>query len=171
MATFTQAEIDDLIRCPKEISEAPSREMRKDGAHLRNDAKMTATDGTNGFFALFVRQSSDFPENFSVGLCYHPLDGRPELGLLRCNGKHGQFNRGNNAFDPSHPHWHFHIHRATQEALDSGCDAEKNATVSTEFASLKEAVRYLLKTVNLSAKDAAKYFPVNQPGLFDLDGN
>ncbi len=99
------------------------------------------------------------------------MDGRPELRLLRCNGKHGQFNRGNNAFDPSHPHWDFHVHRVTQDALDSGCDAEKNATVATEFASLKEAVQYLLKTVNLSPKDATKHFPVNQQSNFDFDGD
>lgn len=171
MATFTQAEIDSLIQCPKEISEAPTRDMRKDGAYLRNDAKLVATDDTKGFFTLFIRESAFFAENFSVGLNYHALDGRSELKLLRCNGKHGKFNRGNNAFDPSHPHWAFHVHRATQDALDLGFEAGKTASVATEFASVKEAVQYLLKTVNLNAKDSAKYFPVNRQTELDFDAN
>lgn len=124
---------------------ASLRNMKIDVANLRNGAKLIATDGTKGSFLLFIRQNRDFQENFSVGLSYHSQDGRHELRLLRCNGKHGEFNRGNNAFDPAHPHWNFHVHTATQDAIDSGYTAEMNATVTTEFASLIEAVQYLLK--------------------------
>lgn len=170
MAIFTQTEIDALISCPKEVVEAPSRSLRKEGAHLRNDAKLVATDQTKGSFAVFVRQNIDFPENFSVGLVFSANDGRPEIKLLRCNGKHGEFNR-NSGSDPSHPHWDFHIHRATEEALDSGCTAEKNATATTEFASLEEAVQYFVKAVNLDPKDISKHFRATQQTALDFNGD
>lgn len=170
MASFTQAEIDALIICPKEVTEAPSRSLRKEGAHLRNDSKFVATDKTKGIFAVFIRKSIDFPENFSVGLVYNANDGRPEIKLLRCNGKHGVYNKGT-GFDPSHPHWDFHIHRATEEALESGAAAEKNATATTEFASLEETVQYFVKAVNLDSKDVVKHFRVNSQANLDFGGD
>jgi hypothetical protein len=171
VSTFTQAEIEALIACPKAVVEAPTREMKMDRGHRRKDAKLVPTDGTKGYFWLFIRESAEFQENFSVGLIYHPHDGRSDITLIRCNGKHGEFNRGNNAFDPAHPHWHFHVHRATQEALDSGCVAEKNAAVTTEFASLIEAVQYLVKTINIGSQDAARYFAANRQSEFEFGGD
>ncbi len=145
VANFTQIEIDALISCPKEISAAPARSLKLEGAHLRNDARLLATDGTKGTFTIFIRKNVDFPENFSVGLMYKANDDRPEIKLLRCNGKHGYYNEGMGGFVPTDPHYDFHIHRASEKALDSGFTAEKYATATTEFASLEEAVQYFVK--------------------------
>ena len=37
---YTQQEIDDLIGCPKVVSEPPKREMKLDRGHFRNDMRL-----------------------------------------------------------------------------------------------------------------------------------
>lgn len=108
-----------------------------------------------------MRKNDDFPENFSVGLRYSANDGRPEITLLRCNGKHGVFT---GAGDSTHPHWDFHIHQASEAAQDAGFTAEKYATSTTEFASYEQAVQYFIRAVNLNAQDASKFFPNGTQG-------
>jgi hypothetical protein len=156
VSQFSQVELDQLVACPKVISEAPARELRLDGAHWRNDAKLVASDGTKGYFAMFLRKSDDFPENFSVGLTYVANDGRSSIQLFRCNGKHGVFN---NDSDPEHPHWDYHIHRASEQAIEAGFKSEKYAEKTTAFASYEEALQYFVKAINLNAKDSSRHFP------------
>lgn len=158
MARFSQDEIDQMIQCPKKVTSPPSRDFVVDGAHLRQDAKLVATDGTESVFFVFVRKSIYFPENFSVGLVYSSKDGRPDITLIRCNGPHGAFNSGS-GHDAAHPHFHTHIHRATEAALESGERAEKYAETTTAFATAEEAVRYFLREVNVEASEISKYFP------------
>jgi hypothetical protein len=164
VAAYSDVEIDALISCPKEICEAPARALKIVDADWRNNAKMQATDGTKGTFSMFMRKNEDLPENFSVGLRYNGNDGRPEITLLRCNGKHGTFT---GAGDAIHPHWDFHIHQATEAAQDAGFTAEKYATKTTAFASYEQAVQYFLKIVKLTPRDASRFFPdTTQANLF-----
>jgi hypothetical protein len=166
LAAYTQGEIDQLIASSKIISEPPRREMKLIGADFRNDMKMVASNGGKGEFSTFMRMSEDFPENFSIGLTYQPNDGRPEITLLRCNGKHGSYN-GAVDFNPDHPHWDFHIHKADAALMEDGLKPERKAVKTEEYASYQEALQYFVKTVNLEAKDAEKYFRVdNQQYLF-----
>ena len=109
-----------------------------------------------GKFRAFFRQSYDFPENFSVGLAYDPNDGMGETVLLRCNGQHGVFN---GSFDPAHPHWGYHIHRASAAALNAGLKAEKNAELTDAYGSYREAVQHFIGLINLDASDASRFFP------------
>lgn len=155
MAPFTSGEIDLLISCSKEIAEAPAKALKLVDADWRNGAKLRAAD-VKGVFSMFMRKNDDFPENFSVGLSYNAQDGRPEITLLRCNGKHGQFT---GLGDAAHPHWGFHIHTATEEAQNAGFAPEKYASISSDFASYEEALQYFVKRINLNPQQAAKYFP------------
>jgi hypothetical protein len=155
VAAYTQTEIDDLIACAKSISDPPRREMKLDGAHYRNGAKLLA-DNTRGEFEVFMRRSEDFPENFSIGLVYHPLDQRGDITLLRCNGRHGEYN---GHFDESHPHFDFHIHRASETALIDGFRAEKFAAKTSDYASYEEALRFFVKAINIREEHVKKYFP------------
>jgi hypothetical protein len=139
MATFNQNELDALISCPKHISEAPKREMKLFGANWRNDAKLVASDGLiKGEFIVFMRKNEDFPENFSIGLIYHPQDERGEIVLFRCNGPHGCFN---NDIEQVHPHFDYHIHKASENAIEAGYAPEKFADRTTEYASFEEALQ------------------------------
>jgi hypothetical protein len=110
-------------------------------------------------------QREDFQENFSIGLTYSPHDGRDTLTLLRCNGKHGDYNK---SFDPAHPHCDFHIHKATEEALTAGFAPEKCAEKTTEFASFEEALQVFVRMINLSSADAEKHFPARIQTSFDF---
>jgi hypothetical protein len=92
VAKFTQSEIDGLIACPKTVDSPPSKAPVREGAHWRNGAGLIATDDTKGIFSMYLRKSAFFEENFSVGLIYSSNDGRGDITLLRCNGKHGAFN-------------------------------------------------------------------------------
>jgi hypothetical protein len=161
VAKFTQSEIDRLIACPKTVDSPPSTALVRDGAHWRNGAGLIATDDTKGTFLMYLRKNAFFDENFSVGLVYSSNDGRGDITLLRCNGKHGAFNA---QYDPNNWHTHNHIHRANESDLEAGFRPEKHAVATTEFASLEEAVQYFVKAVNLDSKAAAKYFPDEKQG-------
>jgi hypothetical protein len=164
--TFRQDELDALISCPKEISEAPKREMKLSGAHWRNDATLVASNDLKGEFAMFMRRNEEFPENFSIGLIYHPHDGRGEIMLFRCNGPHGCFNSD---FIPTHPHFDYHIHQANENAIEAGYAPEKSAVKTSEYASFEEALQFFVKAVNLNAKDAKQYFPTGTQIPFSFD--
>jgi hypothetical protein len=123
---------------------------------LANDAKLVASNEVAGEFLVFMRRNEDFPENFSIGLIYQPNDGSGEVVLLRYNGPHGSFNGGSGR--ASHPHWDYHVHTASQKALEAGERAEKYADKTTAYASFEEALPYFAKTVNLNERDAYKYF-------------
>jgi hypothetical protein len=75
VAAYSEDQIKELIACPKTVSDPPKKEMRLFGADWRNDMTLTATNGTEGEFSVFMRKSEDFPENFSIGLKYQPNDG------------------------------------------------------------------------------------------------
>jgi len=152
---YSQRDIDELISCPKNVSEAPKREVKLVGAHWKNDMTLVA-EGRPGEFNVFFRRSEDFPENFSIGLSYDQKDGSGETILLRCNGPHGAFNA---TFNPTHPHWGYHIHRATESAINAGLKAERHAEITTAYASYEEAVHHFVKLINLDATEIAKYFP------------
>lgn len=149
---YTQQEIDDLIACPKVVSEAPKRDMRLDRGHFRNDMRLKSTDDKLEF-RVFMRRSEDLPENFSIGLAFLAKDGSGELVLFRCNGPHGGYN---DSFDPDHPHWDYHIHRASAETIEAGLRPERTATINRDFASYEEAVQYFLRAANIT--DAGTYF-------------
>jgi hypothetical protein len=149
---YTQDEIDNLIGCAKVVCDPPKRDLKLDRGHFRNDMRLKSVDGKLEFRA-FMRRSEDLPENFSVGLAFLPKDGTGEVLLLRCNGPHGGYN---DSFDPEHPHWDFHVHRASAEMIEAGQRPEKSAAVNRDFASYEEAVQYFLRTTNVT--DARTYF-------------
>lgn len=150
---YTQQEIDALIACPKVVSEPPRRDPKLDRGHFRNDMRLKSISGESEF-RVFMRRSEDLPENFSVGLAFLAKDGSGEIILMRCNGPHGGYN---DSFDPNHPHWDFHVHRASAEMIEGGLRPEKHATINKDFASYEEAVQYFLKETNIT--DAGNYFP------------
>ena len=154
---FDQAEIENLINCPKRVLVPPKKQDRQEGAFWRNDMKLCESDSKLEFL-VFMRKSDDFPENFSIGLRYQPNDGRPEITLLRCNGQHGIYN-GSKSFTSDHPHFDYHIHRGSSIALDEGFKAEKYAEITNRYACYDEALIYFLEAINLHPDDTTRYFP------------
>jgi hypothetical protein len=135
------------------VSEPPKRETKLDRGHFRNDMRLKSIEGEREF-RVFMRRSDDLPENFSIGRAFLPKDGSGEIVLLRCNGPHGGYN---DSFDADHPHWEYHVHRATAEMIEAGQRPEKAATVNRDYAAYEDALEYFLRATNIT--DAASYFP------------
>lgn len=92
---MTDQEIIDLIACPKMIiSRQPAQGYRTDNFQNRCDLDLRAADGEGGQFKVFIRQNTEFIENFSIGLRFQT--GSRQLGLItlvRYNGPHGETSR------------------------------------------------------------------------------
>lgn len=161
MAVLKDQEIEALISCEKVVTDDSRRTMRTDGSQRRADLKLESPDGTSKF-GIFIRQSTEFLENFSVGLKYEPRDGGDGIILFRCNGPHGP---SNGVISGNH-HPHPHIHLATEENLDRGARAERGGRVTSEYANLTEAVRYFTSRINFPLDQLNRCFPLINPSLF-----
>jgi hypothetical protein len=161
-------EIARLISLPKKITEAPSKAWKEDSFQRRKDFCLESADNGGERFRAFARQSTAFPENFSIGLEFEPQDGQDAIILIRCNGAHGDFNGKSN---PEHPHFHHHVHRASSRAIDRGERAEKYAERTDQFADVKQAMRFFLEAVNVDLEDQRRYFEEDlRRTLFDEIG-
>ena len=90
MRTYSEEEINELIRCDKVVSEPPKKAMVSRFGHRRNDMRLRSKEGELDF-TIFMRINDAFPENFSIGLVHSPKDERGTIILLRFNGPHGGF--------------------------------------------------------------------------------
>ncbi len=163
---YTQLEIDALIVCEKAIVDPPKKSSKLEGGDFRNNMKLSGPSDVTGEFVVFMRQCEDFQENFSIGLRYLPKDGRPEIGLLRCNGQHGVFNASVYK-DSEHSHWGYHIHKGSEHSLKLGFAADKFAEHTKEYASYEEAIAYFVVAINIRKSDIDRHFEVrSQKGLF-----
>lgn len=154
MKTYSEEEINQLIGCPKLITDPPRKDFKIDRGSRRNDMRLKAQDGDLEF-SIFIRVNQDFEENFSVGLVYHPREERGQFCLLRCNGPHGDFDGS-----PASPHFLYHVHKARPENIEAGIRAERGGEVTDRYASHQQAIRYLLMIANVL--NAEEYFPAIQ---------
>src|SRR3989442_4730423 len=157
MRTFTDEELESLIRCRKEVVDPPRREMRVDGKMKRNDMTVKSADGAHSF-RVFMRQSEELLENFSIGLVYQPGEEPGSFQLIRCNGQHGG--------ERVHPHHAvFHVHRSTADDINAGILEPRQIEQATSFASFREALVHFCHLIRLERPD--DYFPgLNQTRLF-----
>lgn len=150
MSTYTDDDIARLIACQKAIKDAPRREMKEENRHRRND--MTVVSSSNEAFDVFIRQSMEFSEDFSVGLVYCAPDGK-RVTLVRFNGQHEQ----TSAPFSDNPHFNYHIHRATPENLNNGRHEKHPASITDTYASLDEAIAEFMATTKIEGWQ--KHFP------------
>ena len=55
-----------------------------------------------------------------------------------------------------HPHWDYHVHRASAEMIEAGLRPERTATINRDFASYKEGGTVFPAAANIT--DARTYF-------------
>lgn len=156
MKTWSQDELDELIACPKRTFEPPKRSMRTEMGSHRNEAVLESEDGRHRF-RVFIRQSADFAENFSIGLEYQPREDSGAIILLRCNGPHGPHKLWQH-------HAQYHVHKAKAENLLEGARAEAFAEVTPAYASFEEALRYFGEICHIA--DWSLHYPSLQQMLF-----
>jgi len=156
---YTDDDLAKLIACPKWVTVAPKKEPRIQGQMLRNDMELESLDGKYSFRA-YIRQSRQFPENFSIGMEYQPKEEPASFCLIRCNGTHGGHKL--------HPHHStFHIHRSKAEDVNAGLRVERHIEATGGYAAFRDALRYFVMAVNIQAADLSQYFPgIAQEDLF-----
>ncbi len=74
--SFSLDLIDELIACSKRVVEPPSKEFKEENRHRRKDMRLQAIDDELYQFVVFIRQSQEFPEDFSLGLVYLSREGK-----------------------------------------------------------------------------------------------
>ncbi len=159
MKLYNDNEIAGLIYCPKIIVEPPARQMKAERGSYRNGMLLRSKDGDSQF-RVFIRQSVDFEEDFSVGLDYLSRDDSGSVCLTRYNGKHG----GHEAH-PHHLNCHIHIARAVD--INAGIRMEKHITPTIEYASFYDAIRCFMKDVQVEGIE--RYFDfINQDTIYDV---
>lgn len=147
---YTDQFIQDLIVCPKTIIEAP-----KDSGINRGSFKivfgMSSIDGLHNFKG-FISRNTIFPENFSIGLIYNPIEEKGKFCLFRCNGLHGE------VIKMPH-HSFFHIHTVNADDINNGIKVERNIKKTEEYSTLEDAIQFYLNHINIHPEDRRKYFP------------
>ena len=111
--SYTTEIIDELIARPKRVSKSPPKEFKEENRHRRKDMELEGIEG--GEFFVFIRQSLEFSEDFSLGLQYI-LDGKRIL-LVRYNGQHEQTD---DVIKLELLHFQYHVHKASPENLNNG---------------------------------------------------
>jgi hypothetical protein len=148
---YTDQELTELIACEKRISAPPRKELRIEGQMLRNDMDLQSLDGRESFH-VFMRQSRQLPENFSIGLTYISASEPGNICLIRYNGMHGG--------SVAHPHHATcHIHRCIAEDVNAGIRIERHIVVASDYAAYRDALRSFLLATGVQSTDLATHFP------------
>jgi hypothetical protein len=138
-------EIERLISCRKVIDTPPRKDPVLSNRSYRNNFTARSVDGDEQF-SVFLRQSDDLPDNFTIGLLYTNHDGA-EYMLFRCNGPHGdvEYDDIGNAL-----HFEYHTH-----LLKTGY-RRMVAQKTVEYGSYQDAISFFMKRCNIL--EAEKYF-------------
>jgi hypothetical protein len=151
---FTTLIIDELVSCQKHIVEAPAREFKEENRHRRKDMRLQDLNDPKRIFSVFIRQSLEFDEDFSLGLVYLSPDGK-RMTLIRYNGQHDQ---SNDPYDQAKTHFQYHIHKATAENLNNGRYDKHPAIAAHDYASFADATGVFLATIGVRLRDIETHF-------------
>lgn len=167
---ITEKFINELIICPKRAIGADRKRMISVNRSLRNKASLISVDG-NYTYSLFLRQSEDFMEDFSVGLIWtnasKHIGINKEIILIRYQGPH----------DSGKPlgedvHHDYHIHQISVEDVNERRYLRPgNKEISHDFSSFLGALFSLTSYCGII--DLDKYIDYSQfnaplPGQMDL---
>lgn len=147
--------LEEIISCSKEIVDPPKKQWTTENRHYRNGFSAESIDGKYRF-KVFMRQSKEFPEDFSIGLIGE-IDGR-EVTILRYNGPHGDVKK--ELFVEDSWHFEYHIHRFDPDL--SQLVPFSQAT----YGSYQEALADFLKRCGF--RNYESYFPYVRQSEFDF---
>ena len=141
--------IKRLLTCEKEIVQTPGNFKLVRG-HYRLEFEMQSTD-KEFYFVAYGRYNSVFPENFSIGLRYYPRQEKGSFDILRCNGPHGE-----HKLSPHHTH--FHIHKITTSAIESGLKEDCMIEITDKYANFEDALHFFVRYTKLKPDHIKSYF-------------
>lgn len=163
MVTYTDEEIDGLIRTPKtpvgNLTDLPP--LRDRGMHARATALFRGDDGNS--FKVVLRRSRANALDFSVILAIRVPGSNRWFRLRRYNGRsHVHRNRIEGTTLNG-----FHIHTATERYQRSGRREDAYAESTTEYGDYEGAVRLLIEDAKLAIaqrpKRQTELFPQERP--------
>jgi hypothetical protein len=153
---LTDQDIQKLIELPKAIvARVPSKGFKEDRGYKRCDLDLLAETDPSTRFAVFIRQNTNFVENFSIGLRYRTDD--RSLGtvtLVRYNGPHGEISR-----DLDGHYAKPHIHRITADEIASGSvqPQESHREITNRYSTYEQALMVFFDDIAISNR--GDYFP------------
>lgn len=136
-----QPTVDELIECPKIVIKADRKNMIEKNRSYRNNVQLKSKDGKYSFI-MFMRQSSEFLEDFSVGLTWTNANeywnAKKPIILIRCQGPHDS----KQDFE-SDPHHSYHIHKLSPADIKQRRFGKpSNCGITDHFSSFDEAIIY-----------------------------
>jgi hypothetical protein len=145
--SLSDDKIDDLLNCPKRLTNPQGRSKNRDG-HEQFNYKVTATDGSGHEFEVYKRQNlrDDMEDDFSCGISWVAPNGET-LTLKRYNG-------------PNHDHPNHieknrlgltcHIHIATEKYIKANRKAEGFAEATNRYNTVEGALHCLVTDCKIS---------------------
>ena len=167
---ITETAIQELIRCPKQARKVERRRMLAENRSLRNAVTLISRN-EKYTFKLFLRQSLEFSEDFSVGLIWTNAVKHIGIGkdiiLIRYQGPH----------DSGKPfgedlHNEYHVHEISPEDIKNRRYLRPgNKSVSRDFSSFSGALFSFVDYCSIlgleTLIDYSQFPPLNQLSLFD----
>lgn len=141
---LTDKFLQEVITCPKRVTKAERKKMVLENRHYKNKLDLLSEDNTYAF-KMFMRQSDEFVEDFSVGLIWtNPqefINVSKNIIMLRCQGPHdGKQELG---FDIHHD---FHIHEITSMDIEQKrFTRPSNRTSTDKFHSFEQALMFFIE--------------------------
>lgn len=165
---ITEDLINHLIICEKIPIKAERRKMILENRHYKNNIDLISTTG-NYKFRMFMRQSDEFIEDFSIGLIWtnanEVVNIMKPMILLRCQGPHD----GKQPLD-SDVHHSYHTHTLTVDDFDNKRYLKpSNRETTTQFQSFNQALLYFKDKCGIMNLDKYIELPEqrNQYSLLD----
>ena len=157
--------IQALIETEKRIvHKDPVKGFRKEDRHHRCSLELEPVSEEKKKFKVFIRQSVEFIEDFSIGLQYEiNISLLKIVTLIRYNEPHGEISR--------HSDGHYakpHIHRLTETEIASGSmmPQEKHRKITDKYRTFEEAISIFI--LDIGSINFADHFPeLRQPRLFN----
>lgn len=156
---LTEDFIQDLIVCPKKAVKAERKRMLSVNRSLRNRVALISLDGSYTY-DLFLRQSEDFLEDFSVGLIWTNADKHigvnKQIILIRLQGPH----------DTGEPlgkdlHHDYHVHKITVADINERRYLRPSSKESSKkFSSFAGALFHISEYCDITGLD--KYIDLPQ---------
>jgi len=169
MESISNAMLQDLLFCNKFAIRADRKKLSFSNRHRRNNIYLLS-ENRKYEYKLFLRQSEDFLEDFSVGLIWTNPTNYIEISknsviLLRCQGPHdGKEPLGTDI------HHDYHIHMITlDDFADKRYQKPSGRMLTSEFSSFEQAIYYLISTHNIKDVEKVAELPeeVSQISLFE----
>lgn len=158
-------QIQELIALPKTIvSREPSGGYREERFQRRCTLELESVGVESIKFEAFIRQHTEFIENFTLGLRYQTYDrSLRSITLVRYNGAHGETSRQADGHYAAP-----HIHRITQAEMESGSSfpQERHREITNRYSTFEQGLSVFFG--DIGAENFTDYFRESLQGrLFD----